>query len=159
VTVPAQGLLRPAQHLAAEEVTMKTPARLIAAAALAALAVLPASVAQADPSQQERGVPPTSRPVDRARARLALERTLGREHHTYPTPTNQAAWAARLALIRTLAREHHAYPTSSDQAATAAQLALIRTLGREHHAYPAPTGQPAANAQPPQPTQSARSSP
>jgi hypothetical protein len=137
---------------------MTTPARLIAAAALAALAVLPAGVAQADPSQQERGVPPTSRPVDRARAQLALERTLAREHHTYPAPTNQAARAAQLALIRTLAREHHAYPAPSDQPPTAAQLALIRTLGREHHTYPAPTGQLAANAQPTQPTGSARSS-
>jgi hypothetical protein len=131
---------------------MRTPARMLAVAILAALIVLSAGVAQAEPSQQERGVPPTSSPVDRARVRLALERTLGREHHTYPAPTNQAPRAAQLALIRTLARGHHAYPTPSDQATMAAQLALIRTLGREHHAYPAPTGQPVANAQPTQPT-------
>jgi hypothetical protein len=87
---------------------MRTPARMLAVATLAALTVLPAGVAQAgvadEPSQQVQ------------------ERTLAREHHTTPAPT--------------------------DPAVQAAELALVRTLAREQGAYPAPTGQQSANTQP-----------
>jgi hypothetical protein len=86
---------------------MRTPARMLAAAILAALVVLPAGVAQARVADE--------------RGQQALERTLAREHHAAPAPTNRAQ---------------------------AAESALARTLAREHQAYPAPTGQQAATIQP-----------
>jgi hypothetical protein len=43
--------------------------------------------------------------------------------NTTPNPADQAAPAAQLTLIRTLAREHHTYPAPTDQPAASAQPA------------------------------------
>jgi hypothetical protein len=75
---------------------MRTLPRMLAVATLTMLTALPAAGAQAGPADE--------------RGQQSLERTLAREHHAAPGPTNRAEQAAELALARTLAREHGAYP-------------------------------------------------
>lgn len=96
---------------------MKTAVRILAAAALTALSVLPAGGANARQPDNERG-------------QQALERTLAREHHATPAPLDQQAQAAQRTLARTLAREHHTYPApdGSQQPANPQQAAQRRTL-------------------------------
>jgi hypothetical protein len=109
------GSLRRARHGAAEEVTMKASARsIVTAVALAALTVLPVGGAHADPADDQWGVQACSGPGEQTRACQALQRTLAREHHASPAPSDQQAQAARRALQRTLAREPHAYPAAAD---------------------------------------------
>jgi hypothetical protein len=95
---------------------MKMAVRILAAA-LAALSVLPAGGANARQPDDQRG-------------QTALERTLAREHHTYPAPLDQQAQAAQRTLARTLAREYHTYPAPDDsqQPANPRQAAQRRTL-------------------------------
>jgi len=80
---------------------MMTPTRILAAATLAALIALPAAGAQARVADE--------------RSQQALERTLAREHHAYPAPTDRAVQPADVALARTLAREYQTYPTPGGQ--------------------------------------------
>jgi hypothetical protein len=87
--------------------TPRTPARMLAAATLVALTVLPGGGAQARVSDE--------------RGQRVLERTLAREHHAVSAPTNPAAQAAEAALARTLAREHQAYPAPTGQQTANAQ--------------------------------------
>ncbi len=87
---------------------MKALRSLTAAAALAALSVVPAT-AQAHASNQNRDVQPVSRPADQTSARRTLTRVLAREQHAYPAPSGPETQAAQLALARTLSREGHAY--------------------------------------------------
>ncbi len=122
---------------------MKTPARLVAVAALAALTALPAGTAHAHATDE--------------RNHRAREQTLDREQPTYPDPTypapiSQGPHAAQQTLARTLAREWHTYPAPIDPASQAAWLGLVRTMGREHNAYPAPTGQQTIYTQPAEPS-------
>jgi hypothetical protein len=77
---------------------MRTRGRMLAAATLAALTVLPAGVAQASQAEE--------------RGQRVLERTWAREHHAVPAPTNPATQAAEL---RTQAREQGAYPAPTSQ--------------------------------------------
>jgi hypothetical protein len=95
---------------------------LTAAAALAALSVVPAA-AQAHAPYQDRDPQPVSRPTDQAPAQQTLARVLGREHHAYPAPIDREAETAQRALTRTLTRDHHTYPAPADgqQAASAHQ--------------------------------------
>jgi hypothetical protein len=86
---------------------MRPPARMLAAATLAVLTVLPAGVAQAGLAEE--------------RGQRVLERTLAREHHAVAAPANPAAQAAELALARTLAREQGAYPAATGRQTASTQ--------------------------------------
>jgi hypothetical protein len=86
---------------------------IVTAVALAALSVLPIAGAHAHPADDQRGVQACSGPADRTRACQALQRTLAREHHASPAPSDPQAQAAARALQRTLAREPHTYPAAS----------------------------------------------
>jgi hypothetical protein len=92
---------------------MRTPARMLAAATIAVLTVLPAGVAQASQAEE--------------RGQRVLERTLAREHHAVPAPTERGLAARRKALYqseleRTLAR-HRALGAIADQPAAKADPA------------------------------------
>jgi hypothetical protein len=92
---------------------MRTPARMLAAATIAVLTVLPAGVAQASQAEE--------------RGQRVLERTLAREHHAVPAPTERGLAAQRKALYqseleRTLAR-HRALGAIADQPAAKADPA------------------------------------
>jgi hypothetical protein len=94
---------------------MKASARsIVTAVALAALGVLPVGGVHAHPADGQRGVEACSGPAEQTRACQALQRTLAREHHASPAPSDQQAQAARRALQRTLAREPHTYPAAAD---------------------------------------------
>jgi hypothetical protein len=83
---------------------MRTRGRMLAAATLAALTVLPAGVAQASQAEE--------------RSQRVLERTLAREHHAVPAAANPATPAAQL---RTQAREQGAYPIPTGRQTTNTQ--------------------------------------
>ena len=92
---------------------MRTPARMLAAATIAVLTVLPAGVAQASQAEE--------------RGQRVLERTLARAHHAVPASTERGLAAQRKALYqpeleRTLAR-HRALGAIADQPAAKADPA------------------------------------
>lgn len=94
---------------------MKASARsIVTAVALAALSVLPIGGAHAHPADDQRGSQACSAGAEQTRACQALQRTLAREHHASPAPSDEQAQAARRALQRTLAREPHTYPAAAD---------------------------------------------
>lgn len=94
---------------------MKASARsIVTAVALAALSVLPIGGAHARPADDQRGGQACSAPAEQTRACQALQRTLAREPHASPAPSDEQAQAARRALQRTLAREPHTYPAAAD---------------------------------------------
>ena len=98
---------------------MKASARsIVTAVALAALSVLPIGGAHARPADDQRGGQACSAPAEQTRACQALQRTLAREHHASPAPSDGQAQAARRALQRTLAREPHTYPAADPQQRT-----------------------------------------
>jgi hypothetical protein len=79
---------------------MKTVARILTAAVLAALSVLPAGAATArQPDHQQAQAPKTR-----------LELLQARERNTYPAPDHQQAQAPKTRLELLQARERNSYP-------------------------------------------------
>jgi hypothetical protein len=94
---------------------MKASARsIVTAVAVAALSVLPTGGAHARPANDQRGGQACSAPAAQTHACQGLQRTLAREHHASPAPSDEQTQAARRALQRTLTREPHTYPAAAD---------------------------------------------
>jgi septum formation topological specificity factor MinE len=83
---------------------MKTVARILTAAVLAALSVLPAGAATARQGDDQQAQAPRTR----------LELLLARERNSYPAPDHQQAQAPRTRLEVLLARERNSYPPPDD---------------------------------------------